>query len=405
MYKPVLSIDVSKSKSVAAAFSSYEEPLSKTFSFSHSPKGTDLLMKHLKELELKTGVKPEVVLEATGNYSKPITDFFQRSGYNVVVLNPIMTHLQKAKSVRKIKTDPVDVDRIAKVYYLNKVDANYDVPDYIAELQCLSRQYEGLMRTYTEIQLRMQSILDLVFPNYHTVFSHVCCNSSLMILMSYPAPDDILKANTKDLFKIIKSSARGHSDDWCNTKVQQLLAAAGESLPSHKAQQSNTRVLKDYLRILMTQKQILTDIRAHLISRASLSPAYALLLSIPGIGELTAATILSEIGQVNRFPTEKQLVAFAGLDPSVFQSGKFKSTNNRISKRGSSYLRKALYQATIGAISKRKNGSANPVLFEFYTKKRSEGKSPKVAIIATSGKLLRIIYGILTSQKPFSKEH
>ncbi len=405
MYKPVLSIDVSKSKSIAASFISYEEPFSKPFSFTHSPKDTALLLKHLHELERKTGIKPDVALEATGNYSKPIINFFQRSGYNVVVLNPIMTHNQKAKSIRKIKTDPVDASRIAKVYYLNNVEVNHDVPDFIAELQCLSRQYEGLMRTYTEIQLRMQSILDLVFPNYHTLFRNLCCNSSIMILMSYPAPDDILKANPKDLFKIIKSTARGHSDDWCNIKVKQLLAAAGESLPSHKAQQSNIRVLNDYLRIIVTQKQILTDLRAHLIARASLSPAYTLLLSIPGIGEFTAATILSEIGQVNRFPTEKQLVAFAGLDPSVFQSGKFKSTNNRISKRGSSYLRKALYQATIGAISKRKNGSANPVLSEFYTKKRSEGKSPKIAIIATSGKLLRIIYGILTSQKPFSKEH
>ena len=404
MYKPVLSIDVSKSKSVAAAFISYEEPLSKAFSFTHSPKGTTLLLKHLKELERKTGIKPEVALEATGNYSKPIIDFFQRSGYNVVVLNPIMTHLQKAKSVRKIKTDPVDAGRIAKVYYLNKLDANYDVPDSIAELQCLSRQYEGLMRTYTEIQLRFQSILDLVFPNLHTVFSHLCCSSSLLLLLSYPSPGDVLKAKKEDLFKLIKSCARGHSDNWCSTKVNHLLAAAGESLPSHKAQQSNIRVLKDYISILMTHKRIMTDLQADLIARASLSPAYALLLSIPGIGELTAATILSEIGQVNRFPTEKQLVAFAGLDPSVFQSGKFKSTNNRISKRGSSYLRKALYQATIGAISNRKNGPVNPVLSAFYTKLKAEGKSPKVAIVATSGKLLRIIYGILKSQKPFSIE-
>ena len=84
MYKSVLSIDVSKSKIVAAAFVSYDEPLTKTFSFTHSPKDTELLLKQLQELERKTGIKPEVALEATGNYSKPIIDFFQRSGYNVV---------------------------------------------------------------------------------------------------------------------------------------------------------------------------------------------------------------------------------------------------------------------------------------------------------------------------------
>lgn len=209
-------------------------------------------------------------------------------------------------------------------------------------------------------------------------------------------------ANRNDLFKIIKDTARGHSDTWCHNRVERLLVAARESLPSHKAQQSQTRGLKDYISILLPQKRIMTDIRAQLITRASLSPAYTLIKSIPGVGEFTAAAILSEIGDVSRFPTERQLVAFAGLDPSVFQSGKFSSTSNRISKRGSAYLRKALYQATIGAISKRKNGPANPLLFDFYTKKRSEGKSPKVAIIATCSKLLRIIYGVLKKQKPFS---
>lgn len=184
--------------------------------------------------------------------------------------------------------------------------------------------------------------------------------------------------------------------------LDRLFAVAGESLPSHKAQQSKTRVLKDYVDILLTQKRILTDIRAQLIVRASLSPAYSLIRSIPGIGEFTAAAILSEIGDVGRFPAERQLVAFAGLDPSVFQSGKFKSNSNRISKRGSSYLRKALYQAAFGGIHKRKNGPVNPVLFEFYTKKRDEGKAHNVALIATSSKLLRIIYGILKCQKPFS---
>lgn len=102
----------------------------------------------------------------------------------------------------------------------------------------------------------------------------------------------------------------------------------------------------------------------------SLSPAYLLLRSIPGVGELTATIILSEIGNVLNFPTVKHLVAFSGLDPSVFESGKFKSTNNSISKRGSSYLRKALYQATVAGIVKHKGGPADSILHE---KKLSEG--------------------------------
>lgn len=131
---------------------------------------------------------------------------------------------------------------------------------------------------------------------------------------------------------------------------------------------------------------------------ANFSSDYPLLRSIPGVGEATATTILAEIGDIKRFPSSKQLVAFAGIDPSVFQSGKFTSSHNKISKRGSPYLRKALYQATAAGISNRTGGPLNPILRDFYVRKINEDKPVKVAIIATANKLLRMIFGILSSQ-------
>lgn len=397
---PVLSIDVSKSKSFAASFLAYGEPFHKPFSFCHSPSGTSLLLQHLNELEVKTGFKPKVVLEATGNYSKPISSFFEHAGYQVAVLNPIVTHQLKSKCIRKIKTDPIDADRIAQVFYLsNDLRFSSSLPDFVADLRNLCRHYDDLNSVYTELQLRFRSILDLVFPNYDTVFYHVCCKSSLELISSFPSPKAVLSANRDDIIRILKSSK--HSLNWIDMKVDILLAAARESLPSNQSQQSNTRVLKDYVRILLTHQDILDDIRDQIIAQAKLSPIFQLLKSISGVGDLTAAIIVGEIGDVRRFNTVKQLVAFAGLDPSVFQSGKFSASNNRISKRGSSYLRKALYQATVAGISKRKNGPVNSVLFEFYSKKLSEGKPPKVAIIAACGKLLRLAYGIWRSGQPF----
>nr|WP_242835419.1 transposase [Desulfitobacterium sp. PCE1] len=108
------------------------------------------------------------------------------------------------------------------------------------------------------------------------------------------------------------------------------------------------------------------------------------------------------MGDIKRFPSAKQLVAFSGIDPSVFESGKFKSGNNKISKRGSPYLRKAIYQATVAGISNRASGPLNPILRDFYLRKVNEGKPVKVAIVATANKMLRMIYGILSSQQPFS---
>lgn len=397
---PVLSIDVSKSQSYAAAFLSQGQPFQRPTPFPHTQAGLASLIQCLTMLEKESGKKPQIVLESTGNYSKPIIDFFQDANYQVIVLNPLTTHQQKKKSIRKVKTDPIDANRIAQVYYQNNLQPSLKAEPLILELRNLCRQYEGFNIQYVESQLRLRSILDLVFPNFDKIFYHVRGVAALNVLTYFPTPQAVLSASRKELLDAIKPAK--HSEFWCEQKANQLILAARESLPANHAQQSNSRVLKNYIEILMTQQRIMTDIRAQMIEQASLLPAFSLLRSIPGVGELTAATILGEIGDINRFPSSKQLVAFAGLDPSVFQSGKFKSSNNKISKRGSSYLRKALYQATVAGISKRSKGILNPVLYEYYSKKLAEGKPSKVAIVATSSKLLRIIFGVLNNQQPFA---
>jgi len=183
-----------------------------------------------------------------------------------------------------------------------------------------------------------------------------------------------------------------------------LIAAARESLSYDGAQQSNIRVLQSYVKSLLTHKETLSDIRAQINEWTTLSPDFQLLLSIPGVGEVTAATILGEIGDISNFNTAKQLVAYAGLDPSVYQSGSFRAKNTKISKRGTPYLRKALFQAVSAAVRKRPNGPCNPVLYEYYTSKVNSGKPPKVALVATCNKLLRIIYGMLSSKTEFRAE-
>jgi transposase len=400
MYNPVLSIDVSKSKSYAAAFKSYSEPFLKPTSFLHNPKGLNYMLKCLENLETETKVKPQVVLEATGNYSKPLTTFFQSKNYDVIVLNPIETHIEKKKTVRKIKTDPVDANRIARVYYLNNFLPQSRVDGNTMELRNLCRQLDGFNALYTETQLKLRSVLNLVFPGFDKVFAHIRSKTALNVLSLFPTPQAILNARKEELLEALKPAR--HSRAWNEEKVDKLKTAARESLPDTSAQQSYERVIKSYIELLNTHQKIMTDIRAQIVSLAELSPIYELLRSIPGVGELTAATILSEIGDVFRFPTVKQLVAFAGLDPSIYQSGKFKSTNNKISKRGSTYLRKALYQATVAGVTKRVGGPLNSVLFEFYSKKLSEGKPTRVAIVAASNKLLRMVYGIWKSGCPFT---
>lgn len=397
---PVLSIDVSKSKSVAALFKSYHESVNKPFPFYHTSKDMSRLKDRLCQLEIETGKKPHVVLEATGNYSKPISAYFEEAGYHVTILNPLQTHAEKKKSVRKIKTDPIDANRIAHVYYLNEFTEAKPLEPHILELQNLCRQYDGFVTLYTETQLRFRSVLDLLFPKFESVFASLCSPTALRVLSSFSSPAAILSSSRDQIIDCLKPAKK--SKHWYELKTDKLILAAKESLPYNRAQQSNLQVLRMYIDLLVSQQNILTDLRAQMVHWANFSPDYPLLRSIPGVGEATATTILAEIGDIKRFPGVKQLVAFAGIDPSVFESGKFKSSNNKISKRGSPYLRKAVYQASVAGISNRASGPLNLILRDFYLRKINEGKPVKVAIIATSNKMLRMIYGILSSQKPFS---
>ena len=402
MNQPILSIDVSKSTSFAASFITQGQPFKKPISFDNSITGMNSALKLVKNLEQKSKQKPKIILEATGNFSKPIKAFFQNQNYKVIELNPIQTHNQKRTTIRKVKTDPIDANRIAHVYYSNKINSKPQIPkipEHTLELRNLCRQYDKFTKSYRSMKLSFGSIIDLLFPKFDSVFTNICCKTALNIISHFPTPESILSADKNRLKSLMEIS--NHNDIWIENKIDKLMAAARESLSFKVAQQSNIQVLKHYTKMLLTYQEVLADLRAQIKKTAELSSAFPLLLSIPGVGELTAATIIGEIGCVSRFPTVKQLVAYSGLDPSVYQSGRFKASNNKISKRGSPYLRKALYQATQAATRKYKGEPNNQTLYDYYTKKVSAGKHTKVARIATCSKLLRIIYGMWKNKEFF----
>lgn len=373
--------------------------MEKPFSVKHDLDGSLIILDKLLKLEKLSGIKPDVILEATGNYSKPITTFLQDAGYSVIALNPLQTHELKRRTLRKIKTDAVDAQRIADLYYLQNLKPLQTLDPNIAELRTLCRHYNSLMNLYTETLLKLQSIIDLIFPTYPQVFSKLDRDSSLRLISTYPTPKAILSASKEEIMKCL--STTNQRKGWADNIYEKLKAAARNCIPYKVAQQSNVRVLRVYVSLLMTQKSLLTDVRAQIVATAKDVSIFDLLVSIPGVGDLTAAFILSEIEDINRFSTPKQLIAFAGLDPSVFESGKFKASRNRISKRGSNYLRKALFQAAAMGIRKFNGTPVNPTLHEFYQSKVNEGKPKMVALTATSSKLLRIIYGIWRNNQHF----
>ncbi len=399
MNKPILSLDVSKRSSCAATYLSMHEPFKKPVSVPHSPEGLAILLDRLRNMEYLTGQRPQVILESTGNYSKPITHCLQEAGYSVIVLNPIQTYQQKRRSIRKVKTDSVDAKRIAEIYYLQKLDAQVPIDPDIAELRTLYRHYDGFNTLFIETQLKFQSVLELVFPYYSGVFSNLCGDSSLILLAAFPTPDDVLSATKGEILPFLRSKCQRKG--WENHIYSKLLAAARASLPYKVSQHSNVRVLREYISILLTQKGHLASLRDQIVAAAKEISVYDLLNTIPGVGGINAAIILAEIEDASKFPSDHQLTAYAGLDASVFESGKFKASKNKISKRGSGHLRRVLVQATMAGIRKTKKGPINPLLNAYYSKKVAEGKPKMVALVATANKLLRIIYGMWRKNEPF----
>jgi len=219
------------------------------------------------------------------------------------------------------------------------------------------------------VQVHFRSVLDLVFPGYDKAFHNLCNPTSLQLLSTFPSPKSLLEANPEDLLRILLNNRRGLA--WNEQKLAALLSIARDSLLDPNASYAHQFALRIYIGLIQSHQTGLSDLQHHLLQLATSLPEHALLRSIPGICPLTAATIQAEIGDIKRFPTVKQLTAIAGLDSSVYESGTFKAKQNRISKRGSSYLRTALFQATVAGISKQVNGPRNEILSRYYQLKRS----------------------------------
>ena len=243
------------------------------------------------------------------------------------------------------------------------------------------------------------------FPEYSNVFGSLYSDVSLLTLQAFPTSEEVLKADTETLATKIKEFCNTRSLQWANKQAEKLIAAAAQNPFQKNLYSSLILSLDMYIKMLLEYKKHLSMLEDEIDALAKNIEEYEMIRSIPGIGEKIAATIVSEIGEIERFNVPKKLVAFAGIDPTVFESGTFKGTQNRITKRGSSRLRQALYMAVKRAIRDcRKQKITDEIiprnkrLRAFYDKKREEGKPYRVALIECSNKLLHWIYALLKNK-------
>lgn len=363
---PVIGLDVAKGASQGQVFLDKGKPYGNGFRITHTRPGLAQFERVIKEVEELSGVSPAIILESTGHYHTPIIQFLDEKNYLYILVNPLIAHQARKSSLRKVKTDPMDAYGLCKLYYKEEFEPLKKRGAQLLNLRSLTRQHDSITKISVQTKLQFQALLDQVFPEYVGVFGDLYSNVSLQMLLDFPTAESVLAVSEADLAEHIAKRCPSRSNRWAKDKAQQLMMAASRNPFRSTLIESHLFSIEMYVKIILQYKEHLSRLKKQIDALAQEIEEYKIIQSIPGIGEKIAATIVSEIGEIDRF--NHPLVAFVGVDPTVYSSGKFTATLNRITKRGSSRLRHALYQAVSCGLRKSGCNKLKPFTTKSETK-------------------------------------
>lgn len=382
-------IDVSKDKHDCCIFSSDGQLLLKPFSVPNNRDGFDSLYSAVRSFENDPD-KVKVGLEATGHYSFNILGHLLEKGIHCFVFNPLHTNLyRKSLTLRKTKTDKVDSKIIAKML-LSEVDLKpYSKTLYHNEqLKSLSRYRFSKIRERGNLKQQLARLVNILFPELETLVPSLHLSSVYALLEEFPGASYVAKAHITRLSNLLCASSKGH---YKKDKAVEIRNAASSSVGS--VMPAKSLELKHTIQLIRILSEEIDEIESQIqeIMEKIQSP----ITSIPGLGFRMAAMILSEIGDFSKFDSPDKILAFAGISPSTYQSGKLDNAYAHMEKRGSRYLRYALYNAAIYVCHWDKTFSV------YLQKKRAEGKHYYVALSHAIKKLVRVIYRLQLTGEPY----
>ena len=377
-----IGIDISKYKHDCFICNDTGEVIVENFSFENTKKVFQQFLDLLKPYD---NSNVHIGLEATGHYGLNLKLFLEKNNYSFMEFNPLLVkEFKKSLTLRRTKTDKVDAIVICQKLMSVPYKPNSKLFYHKYSIKSLSRLRDSLIKQRSKYMVQLTNILDIVFPEFKSFFNNRFSSTSLYLLNKYRSAEKI--ANMRD-FDTPNKLSKGHFTYAKFAKLKELAKnSIGESNEVFEIELQTLISLYNEIdsKINSIDKQISTIIK-------ELNPPT---LSIPGIGELTTAVIISEYGDFNRFSNADKLLSFAGLEPGIYQSGTI-LTNGKMVKRGSGYLRYSLMNIANVVIR------YNPIFYDFYLKKRSEGKTHRVALSHVCKKLLRVIYKLETQNIQF----
>ena len=384
-------IDVAKDKHDCFAMNSDGEILIEKLTITNNLDGFETLYISLMNFSNSLD-NIKVGLEATGHYSNNVLNFLTEKGFNIYLINPLQTNLYvKGQSLRKTKTDKLDAHIIATMLISDNLKPYIPVSYHTSELKSLTRHRFRLVKENSKFKTSLVRLVDIVFPELPKIVSSVAQKSCLALLSELPNAKKIAECNLTHLTHLLSDNSNKKFD---RDKAIEIREIAKKSIGTPS--ESVAFELKQTINIIQFFQKQIHDIDKRI--KEILKEIDTPILSIPGISFKLAGSILAEIGDISRFDSPSKLLAFAGLDPSMYQSGKFFSTHSVMVKRGSKYLRFALMNAS------RMVCMNDAVFNNFKNKKMSEGKHYMVTMGHVAKKLVRVIYYLLKTNNKYKAD-
>jgi len=387
-------VDVSKGKSMVCILKPYGEIVCSPFEVQHSESDLEGMDSLLKKIDGEI----RVVMEATGIYHLPILTFLRERGYFVSVINPfVMKKFAKDNSPRGAKTDKLDSIMIAnygieKWYKLQKFEGDEEI---YAELKLLGRRYRSYMELHVKSLLELTHVLDYVMPGIKELFNSWDEASNKDKLSDFVERfwhfDLITSLSLEEFTEEYLAWAKEKKYHQSRSKAEKVYELASNGIPTLSSGTPSTKIIvQEAISVLRAVDSSLHNILTRMKELAKSLPEYSTVRAMGGVGDVLAPKLIAEIGDVRRLHNAKALIAWAGIDPPPYESGQFVGSRRKITKRGSSTLRKVGYE--VMRVIKSHKAPEDDAVYNYILKKEAEGKSKKHAKIAGLNKFLRIYY-------------
>ncbi len=384
-------IDVAKDKHDCFITNTDGEVLFKSFTITNNLDGFDELYQKIESV-MEDVSKVKVGLEATGHYSYNLLGYLLDKGLPTYVINPLHTNLyRKSLSLRQTKTDKVDAHTIASMLMSDVNLKSYsDTSYHNEELKSLTRYRFDKVKERARLKQSISRLVCILFPELEKLVPTLHQNSVYELLYEFPGAKHVANAHLTRLSNLVETASKGHyTKDTAITFREAARTSIGSNMPAKSLE------LKHTIKLIRELDAEIEEIENEI--KIIMDEINSPILSIPGISYRMGAMIIAEIGDFSKFDSPDKILAFAGMSPSTYQSGQLDNCYARMEKRGSRYLRYALYNATAYVCL------WDPTFKAYLAKKRSEGKHYYVALSHATKKLIRVIYQLESSGQQYIK--